>query len=288
MRQLKITKILTQRTEGSINRYFNEISRISLISPEEEVELSSRIRRGDEKALNKLVLANLRFVISVAKRYQYQGLSFPDLINEGNIGLLIAAHKFDETRGFKFISYAVWWIRQSIMQAICNHNRIIRLPINRLTAINKIRNAIPLLEQELQREPTTHEIADHLNMSHDDIDFIYTVKKRQTSLDKPIPSEYGNDINLYDLIRNNKYESPDSAIMTESTTRNINRALSKLSTLESDILSKIFGLNGNRVQSPNEIAAIYNITPERVRQIKCNGLGKLKALIGSKHYMIES
>jgi RNA polymerase primary sigma factor len=288
MRQLKITKILTQRTEGSINRYFQEVSKISLITPEEEVELTSRIRRGDEEALNMLVMANLRFVISVAKRYQNQGLSFPDLINEGNIGLVIAAHKFDETRGFKFISYAVWWIRQTIMQAIGNQNRIVRLPVNRLSTINKIRKAIPVLEQKLEREPTTFEIAEYLDMRHDDVEFIYKVKNRQTSFDKPISSERGNDINLYDLVQSNKNESPDTEIMLESLTSNINRALSKISTFESDIICKTFGLNGCRIQSLNEIANFYNITPERVRQIKCTGLRKLKKLIESKHYMIES
>ncbi len=259
-----------------------------MITTEEEVELSAKIRQGDDAALEKLVLANLRFVISVAKQYQFQGLSLPDLINEGNIGLLIAARKFDEKRGFKFISYAVWWIRQSIMQAIGNQTRIVRLPVNRLTAIKKIRKAVSNLEQDLQREPTSSEVADYLEMPAEEVDFINKMKQRQTSFDKPIPSEHGNDINLYDLMQIGTLEAPDSEVMTESRSRDINRALAKLNALEAAIVSKSFGLNGNPVQSMNEIASHYQISAERVRQIRLNCLNKLRKMISTNHYMIES
>ena len=199
MRQLKITRQITQRTEASINRYFQEISNYPMISTDKEVELSVQIRNGDQDALHRLVVANLRFVISVAKQFQNQGLSFPDLINEGNLGLLRAAKRFDETRGFKFISYAVWWIRQAILQAISEHTRVVRLPLNRLSSINKISKAIPYLEQELEREPTDDEIAEYLEMPNNDVNIANKIKNRHISFDKPLSQDGNDEFNLYDL-----------------------------------------------------------------------------------------
>ncbi|MFW6371815.1 MAG: sigma-70 family RNA polymerase sigma factor, partial [Bacteroidota bacterium] len=247
MRQLKITKQITRRGEESINRYFQDINKYSMISAEEEVELSVRIKQGDEAALNKLVLANLRFVISVAKQYQDQGLSFPDLINEGNVGLVKAAKKFDETRGFKFISYAVWWIRQSIIQAISEQTRIVRLPLNKLASINKITKAIPYLEQELGREPTDAELAEHLDLSSEEVEIANSIKKRQISFDMPLSNDESSDFNLYDLVQTGNIPSPDNEVMFESMTINIQRALNKLSKRESDVLTLSFGLSNTPV-----------------------------------------
>ncbi|MCD6345865.1 MAG: RNA polymerase sigma factor RpoD/SigA, partial [Bacteroidales bacterium] len=259
MRQLKITKQITQRTDESINRYFQEISKYSMITAEEEVELSVRIRNGDNAALEKLVVANLRFVISVAKQYQNQGLSFSDLINEGNLGLVKAAKKFDETRGFKFISYAVWWIRQSIIQAISEQTRIVRLPLNRLSSINKISKAIPYLEQEFEREPTDAEIAEYLDLSSDEVNLANKIKKRQVSFDKPLSHDGDNDFSLYDIVQTGNIPSPDSVIMQESLVTNINRALKKLSQREASILTLSFGLCNTPIQSLNDIAIKYDM-----------------------------
>ncbi len=279
MRQLKISRHITQRTDESVTRYFQEIGKYSMITAEEEVELTIRIRNGDEDALEKLVVANLRFVISVAKQFQNQGLSFSDLINEGNIGLVKAATKFDETRGFKFISYAVWWIRQAIIQAISEQTRIVRLPLNRLSSINKISKAIPYLEQEFEREPTDAEIAEYLEMTDNEVKIANKIKTRQISFDKPL-SQGGNDeFNLYDLVQTGNIPSPDEDIMKESVVTNINRALNKLSKREAMILSMSFGLCDSPIYSLQEIAMRYNMSSERVRQIRSQGLLKLKLLL---------
>ena len=287
MRQLKITKQITQRTEDSINRYFQEISKYPMITAEEEVELSMRIKTGDTDALEKLVLANLRFVISVAKQYQNQGLSFPDLINEGNVGLVKAAEKFDETRGFKFISYAVWWIRQSIIQAISEQTRIVRLPLNRLSSINKITKAIPYLEQELEREPTDEEIADYLELSDSEVKTANSIKKRQISFDMPLSQDGDNDFNLYDVVQTGSIPPPDSKIMDESVAENISRALNKLSTREASILTMSFGLSSTQCFSLHDIAQKYEMSTERVRQIRSNGLLKLRQLLKDNHTFFE-
>ncbi len=283
MRQLKITKQITQRNDDAINRYFQEISKYPMVSAEEEAELASRIRNGDDQALEKLVVANLRFVISVAKQYQNQGLSFPDLINEGNLGLVKAAKKFDETRGFKFISYAVWWIRQSIMQAISEQTRVVRLPLNRLSSINKIRKAIPYLEQELEREPTNTEIASFLEISSTEVEVANNIKKRQVSFDKPLSNEGDNDFSLYDLIQTGDIPAPDNNLMEESVITDVKRALSKLSKRESDILVRSFGLYNSSIHSLNDIATEFELSAERVRQIRRTGLGKLKSLLKEKY-----
>ncbi|MCB2219030.1 MAG: RNA polymerase sigma factor RpoD/SigA [Bacteroidetes bacterium] len=287
MRQLKISRTLTHRDEASINRYFQDVNKYALVTPEEEVALTQRIHDGDQVALEKLVVSNLRFVISVAKQYQHQGLSFSDLINEGNLGLVKAAQKFDETRGFKFISYAVWWIRQSIMQAIANHTRIVRLPVNRLTAINKIKKAIPYLEQELEREPTDREIADFLDMPGEDVELANTIKKRQVSFDMPISQEYGSDLNLYDFVQTGNIPSTDHNIMNESLIEDVSRALNKLSKREAAILTMSYGLQGTPVFTLNYIAVKYNMSRERVRQLRISGLNKLKSLLRNSRVFQE-
>ena len=282
MRQLKITKQITQRDDDAINRYFHEISKYPMVSAEEEAELASRIRVGDDQALEKLVVANLRFVISVAKQYQNQGLSFPDLINEGNLGLVKAAKKFDETRGFKFISYAVWWIRQSIMQAISEQTRVVRLPLNRLSSINKIRKAIPVLEQEFERRPTNDEIAAHLDFTFEEVEVANNINKRQVSFDKPLSNEGDNDFSLYDIVQTGDIPSPDSNLMEESLITDVKRALSKLSQREAEIMVRSFGLNNSPIYSLNDMAAEFGLSAERVRQIRRTGLCKLKSLLKEK------
>jgi RNA polymerase primary sigma factor len=278
MRQLKISKQITQRDENTINRYFNDINKYEMISVEEEAELSVRIRNGDAEALQKLVKANLRFVVSVAKQYQNQGLSFPDLINEGNVGLVKAARKFDETRGFKFISYAVWWIRQSIIQAITDQTRIVRLPSNRVSNINKIKKATSRLEQLYEREPSESELAEFLGMDEENIAFANQVKKTQVSLDMPLIHNDENTYNLYDLIHT-EIPSPDNCLVLESLKIDIRRAMNKLSKREEEILTLSFGLNDHKVHSLCELALKFNISMERIRQIKSLGLIKLKKYI---------
>jgi RNA polymerase primary sigma factor len=287
MRQLKITKQITQRDDDAINRYFQEISKYPMISAEEEAELASRIRVGDDQALEKLVVANLRFVVSVAKQYQNQGLSFPDLINEGNLGLVKAAKKFDETRGFKFISYAVWWIRQSIMQAISEQTRVVRLPLNRLSSINKIRKAIIVLEQELERKPSNDEIAAHLDLSFDEVEIANSINKRHVSFDKPLSNEGDNDFSLYDVVQTGDIPSPDSNLMEESLITDVKRALSKLSQREAEILVRSFGLYNSSIHSLNDMATEFGLSAERVRQIKRTGLCKLKSLLKEKYTWSE-
>ncbi|MFC2086561.1 RNA polymerase sigma factor RpoD/SigA [Bacteroidota bacterium] len=288
MRQLKITKQITHRNEESVNRYFQEVSKYPMITAEEEFELSSRIRNGDTNALEKLVLANLRFVISVAKQYQNQGLSFADLINEGNFGLVQAAKKFDETRGFKFISYAVWWIRQAIVQAISQQTRIVRLPLNRLSSINKITKAIPYLEQQFERAPLDDEIADFLDLNNEDVKVANKIKRRQISFDMPISKDNDSEFSLYDLIQSGDIPSPDNDLMRESTEINIKRLLNKLSKREAAILTMSFGLCSTAVYSMHDIAVKYDMSTERIRQIRNRGLLKLKNLLkGNGAYLVK-
>jgi RNA polymerase primary sigma factor len=279
MRQLKITQQITQRNEQSTVRYFQDINKYSLITAEEEVSLSIRIRGGDTVALEKLVVANLRFVVSVAKQYQNQGLSFPDLINQGNLGLVKAAQKFDETRGFKFISYAVWWIRQSIMEAISEHTRIVRLPLNRISSINKISKAIPFLEQQLEREPTNSEIANYLEMSLEEVETANSIKKKQISFDKPLINDGESDFSLYDIIQNEDFPTPDSHLIDESVRKNIQRAIGKLTDREAGVLTMCYGLNNSIVLSLYDIANNYGTSTERIRQIKNSALIKLRNLL---------
>jgi RNA polymerase primary sigma factor len=279
MRQLKITQQITQRNEQSTVRYFQDINKYSLITAEEEVSLAIRIRNGDDVALEKLVVANLRFVVSVAKQYQNQGLSFPDLINQGNLGLVKAAQKFDETRGFKFISYAVWWIRQSIMEAISEHTRIVRLPLNRISSINKISKAIPYLEQQLERDPTNTEIANYLELSVEEVETINSIKKRQISFDMPLTHDGESDFSLYDIIQNDDFPTPDNHLIDESVRTNIQRALGKLSDREGGVLTMCYGLNNSRALSLYDIAVQYGTSTERIRQIKNSALVKLRNLL---------
>jgi len=287
MRQLRITKQITQRDENSINRYFQEINKYELITLEEEVDLARRIHRGDQDALEKLVLANLRFVVSVAKQFQHQGLSFSDLINEGNVGLVKAAGRFDETRGFKFISYAVWWIRQSIIQAISEQTRIVRLPLNRLSSINKISRAIPFLEQELEREPSDKEIADYLDLSEGEVSIANDIKKRQLSFDSPLSQNEGGDFTLYDMVQCESIPSPDNKVINESLVTNINRALDKLSHREASILTLSFGLDNTPSQTLHDIAIKFDMSTERVRQIRSSGLYKMRSLLRENNSLIE-
>lgn len=282
MRQLKITQQITHRDENSVNLYFQEVNKYPMVTVEEEVELSVRIHKGDEKALQKLVEANLRFVISVAKQYQNQGLSFADLINEGNVGLVKAASKFDETRGFKFISYAVWWIRQSIMQAISEQTRIVRLPLNRLASINKISKAIPYLEQQYEREPTNSELAEYLDLKEELITENNSIKHHQVSFDKPIAYNGESDLTLYDLVETESLPSPDNELVSESVKIDVLRALKKLSERESEIISLSYGLNNREIHSLHEIACLLNMSSERVRQIRSAGLLKMKKILSGK------
>lgn len=287
MRQLKITQQITQRTGDSVNRYFQEVSKYPMVTPEEETELTIRIKKGDQAALEKLVVANLRFVISVAKQYQNQGLSFSDLINEGNIGLVKAARKFDETRGFKFISYAVWWIRQSITQAISENTRVVRLPLNRQSAINKVKKAATFLEQKYEREPSDEEIAEHLELPMEEVNYIKSIKKHQVSFDQPLSPNDESDFSLYDVVHTDSLPATDNEVMHESVATNIQRALRKLSEREADVLTLSFGLNRHQPYSLHDIAQKYDISSERVRQIKSNGLSKLKNLLKEKHAFLE-
>jgi len=258
-----------------------------MITTEEEVELSERIRNGDTDALDKLVLANLRFVISVAKQYQNQGLSFSDLINEGNLGLVKAAKKFDETRGFKFISYAVWWIRQSMIQAISDQTRIVRLPLNRVSSINKINKAIPFLEQEFEREPVDAEIAEYLDLTHDEVIIANNIKRREVSFDRPLARDGNNDFSLYDYVQTGDIPTPDSNVMKESVVTNINRALKKLTDREAVIITMSFGLCSSPTYSLSDIATKYDMSSERVRQIRSKGLFKLKNLLKGKYAFLD-
>ena len=274
MRQLKITKSITNRESASLDKYLQEIGKEELITVEEEVELAQRIKKGDQAALEKLTRANLRFVVSVAKQYQNQGLSLPDLINEGNMGLIKAAERFDETRGFKFISYAVWWIRQSILQALAEQARIVRLPLNKIGSISKINKTFTLLEQEFQREPTNEEMAEILNTSTELIEDSLSISNTHMSMDAPVGDDESN--NLYDILLNNDSPSPDNELITGSLRKEIERSLATLGEREADILRYYFGLNGYPPYTLEEIGDEFGLTRERVRQIKEKAVKKLK------------
>ena len=273
MRQLKITKSITNRESASLDKYLQEIGKEELISIEEEVRLSQLIRKGDQTALEKLTKANLRFVVSVAKQYQNQGLSLPDLINEGNLGLIKAAKKFDETRGFKFISYAVWWIRQSILQALAEQSRIVRLPLNQVSSINKINKAFARLEQENKRKPTASEIANHLDTTEDKITDSMSVSGRQISVDAPL--KVGEDNNLLDLMSNKTTPSTDNLLIKESLAQEIERSLLTLPDRERLIIKHYFGI-GCKQRTLEEIGMEHGLTRERVRQIKEKAIRKLR------------
>lgn len=274
MRQLKISKQVTNRDTLSLDKYLHEIGKVELLSPEHEVELAKKIKRGDRLAFETLIKANLRFVVSVAKQYQNQGLSLPDLINEGNLGLIKAAERFDETRGFKFISYAVWWIRQSILQALAEHARIVRLPLNKIGSISKINKAFSMLEQEYQREPTNDEMADILNTSRDLIGDSLSLSNLHVSMDAPIGDD--DSSNLYDMLLNNDSPDPDNDLITDSLRKEIERSLSTLGEREADILRYYFGLNGFPPYTLEEIGEEFGLTRERVRQIKEKAIKKLR------------
>lgn len=273
MRQLKITKSITNRESDSLDKYLQEIGHEELISVEEEVELAQRIKKGDRKALEKLTKANLRFVVSVAKQYQNQGLSLPDLINEGNVGLIKAAEKFDETRGFKFISYAVWWIRQSILQAIAEQSRIVRLPLNQVGSVNKINRALNKFEQENERRPSIDEIADKVDIPHDKIEGAMKVNSRHVSVDAPFAE--GEDNSLLDVLPNNDSPMADKTLVLESLREEINRALQTLNERERNIIEAFFGINQPEM-TLEEIGDKYGLTRERVRQIKEKAIRRLR------------
>ncbi len=278
---MKIVKQFTNRESQSLDKYLQEIGKVDLLTPEEEIELAIRIRQNDSLALEKLVKANLRFVVSVAKQYQNQGLSLGDLINEGNLGLIKAAKRFDETRGFKFISYAVWWIRQSILQALAEQSRIVRLPLNRVGALNKIGKAYSSLEQEFEREPNAEEIAQELNMDINEISDTLKVAGKAVSMDAPISQ--GEENRLLDILESSEQPSPDSNLITESLKKEIQRALSTLSERESEVIQLYFGLNRDSALTLEEIGEKFNLTRERVRQIKEKAIRRLRHASRSKN-----
>ena len=273
MRQLKITKSITNRESASLDKYLQEIGREELIGVDEEVELAQRIRKGDQKALEKLTKANLRFVVSVAKQYQNQGLSLPDLINEGNLGLIKAAEKFDETRGFKFISYAVWWIRQSILQALAEQSRIVRLPLNQVGSLNKINKALQKFEQDNERMPSPDELAEILDIPRDKIADTLRVSGRHVSVDAPFVD--GEDNSLLDVLVNNDSPNADKGLVNESLNKEIERALSTLTERERDIVKDFFGI-GTQEMTLEEIGEKFGLTRERVRQIKEKAIRRLR------------
>ncbi len=274
MRQLKIVKQITNRESESLEKYFQEIGKVELISSEMEVELANRIKAGDPIALNKLVKANLRFVVSVAKQYQNGSLTLGDLINEGNVGLIKAAKKFDSTRGFKFISYAVWWIRQSIMQALADQSRIVRVPMNRVGSLNKINRTLSQLEQRHQREASNQEVADELDLSIEEVDKALKIGGRHVSVNAPFVQ--GEENSLLDVLENTAEETPDSGLLAESLRSEIERVLSTLTERERDVITLYFGICGSEAHSLEDIAHRFNLTMERVRQIKENGLRRLR------------
>lgn len=274
MRQLKIIKQVTNRDTPSLDKYLHEIGKEELINAEEEVELARKIKKGDESALNKLIRANLRFVVSVSKQYQNQGLSLPDLINEGNLGLIKAAQRFDETRGFKFISYAVWWIRQSILQALAEQARIVRLPLNKIGSINKINRTFADLEQKYEREPSVQEIAQALEIAPEEVKESLKSSSRHVSMDAPIIQD--EDGTLYDVMLSMDTPPPDKGLLTDSLRKEIERALSTLTYREANIIRLYFGLNGKHPHTLEEIGEEFNLTRERVRQIKEKAIKRLK------------
>jgi RNA polymerase primary sigma factor len=277
---MKISKQFTQRESQSLDKYFHEIGKVELLTLEQEIELAILIKQGDPNALEKLTKANLRFVVSVAKQYQNQGLSLGDLINEGNLGLIKAARRFDETRGFKFISYAVWWIRQSIMQALAEQSRIVRLPLNRVGALNKIGKAYSNLEQEYEREPSPEELAEELEMDVDDVSEAMTLSAKHLSMDAPFASNEEN--RLLDVLENEDLPAPDTTLMSESLKEEVERALAKLSEREAEVIRLYFGLENDEPLTLEEIGDKFNLTRERVRQIKEKAIRRLRNTTRSK------
>ena len=280
MRQLKISKQITNRESQSLDKYLQEIGKVDLLTPDEEVELAKRIREGDQFALEKLTKANLRFVVSVAKQYQNQGLSLGDLINEGNLGLIKAAQRFDETRGFKFISYAVWWIRQSILQALAEQSRIVRLPLNRVGSLNKISKTFSELEQKFEREPSPEELAEVLEVSTSEVIDTLKISGRHVSMDAPFVQ--GEENSLLDVLENDSEDTPDSELMTDSLRKEVQRALATLTQREADVVTFYFGLNGESIMTLEEIGEKFNLTRERVRQIKEKAIRRLRHTSRSK------
>jgi RNA polymerase primary sigma factor len=280
MRQLKISKSITNRETASLDKYLQDIGREELITADEEVELARRIKSGDEKALDKLVKANLRFVVSVAKQYQNQGLSLPDLINEGNLGLIKAAQRFDETRGFKFISYAVWWIRQSILQALAEQSRLVRLPLNQVGSLNKIKKATSRLEQEFERPPSADEIAQKLDIPEHKLDKALRITTRYISVDAPITED--EETKFLDTYISDDSPRTDSNLMRESLNKEIQRSLATLTEKERDVINMYYGIGMNHGLTLDEIGAKFNLTRERVRQIKEKAIRRLKHTSRSK------
>ena len=280
MRQLKITKQVTNRETASLDKYLQEIGKVELITADEEVELAQRIRQGDRIALEKLTKANLRFVVSVSKQYQNQGLSLPDLINEGNLGLIKAAQRVDETRGFKFISYAVWWIRQSILQALAEQSRIVRLPLNKIGSINKINKTYAKLEQEFEREPNAEEIAEVLDLTEAEVKESMKNAGRHVSMDAPLVQDEDN--NMYDVLKSDEVVTPETELLYESLRKEIDRAISTLTQREADVVRLYFGLNGSHPMTLEEIGEKFDLTRERVRQIKEKAIRRLKHTSRSK------
>jgi RNA polymerase primary sigma factor len=280
MRQLKITKQVTNRETASLDKYLQEIGKVDLITADEEVELAQRIKAGDQLALEKLTKANLRFVVSVAKQYQNLGFTLPDLINEGNLGLIKAAQRFDETRGFKFISYAVWWIRQSILQALAEQSRIVRLPLNKIGSINKINKTFAFLEQSHERPPSAEEIAKELDMTINEVKESIKNSGRHVSMDAPLVQ--GEDSNLYDVLRSGESPNPDRDLLHESLRTEIERALETLTPREADVIRLYFGLGNQHPMTLEEIGETFDLTRERVRQIKEKAIRRLKHTSRSK------
>ncbi len=280
MRQLKISKQITNRESQSLDKYLQEIGKVDLLTADEEVTLAKRIKEGDPIALEKLTKANLRFVVSVAKQYQNQGLSLGDLINEGNLGLIKAAQRFDETRGFKFISYAVWWIRQSILQALAEQSRIVRLPLNRVGSLNKISKTFSELEQKFEREPSPEELAEVLQVTTAEVVDTMKISGRHISMDAPFVQ--GEENSLLDVLENDGEEKPDSGLMNDSLRREVQRALSTLTQREGDVITFYFGLNGEHAMTLEEIGEKFNLTRERVRQIKEKAIRRLRHTSRSK------
>ncbi|MBX9782343.1 MAG: RNA polymerase sigma factor RpoD/SigA [Chitinophagaceae bacterium] len=275
MRQLKITKSITNRESQSLEKYLQEIGKVELITPEEEVKLAERIKQGDQRALDRLTKANLRFVVSVAKQYQNQGLSLPDLINEGNLGLIKAAQRFDETRGFKFISYAVWWIRQSILQALAEQSRIVRLPLNKVGLTNRINKAFSQLEQEYEREPSAEELAEVLELEIDEVSSTLSMSNRHVSMDSPMGE--GEDNTLMDVMHNPNAENTDEELdHKQSLQTEIDRSLKTLTERQQEVIRYFFGIGVDHPLSLEDIGERFNLTRERVRQIKDKAISKLK------------
>jgi len=275
MRQLKIQKQITNRDSQSLDKYLQEIGRVELLTSEEEVVLARKIKEGDQLALERLTKANLRFVVSVAKQYQSQGLTLNDLINEGNLGLIKAAQRFDETRGFKFISYAVWWIRQSIMQALAEQSRIVRLPLNRISSLNKLSKTFSSLEQQFEREPSPEELAEVLNLETGEVFDTIKISGKHVSMDAPLSS--GDDAgNLYDLLQDQTEAEPDKELIFDSLRKEVQRVLTVLSKREADIVTYYYGIGGESPMSLEEIASKFNLTRERVRQIKEKAIKRLR------------